>query len=189
MRSGLLILAAAALLGACGPASEASTADAPQNAVQAAAAPAPGDAFPELTGRVVDTADLLTPEQEARLAGESERLEGRTTDQLVIATVPSLGGRGIEDFSRDLGNHWGVGQEDKDNGVLIVVAPSERKVRIEVGYGLEPILTNDRAAEIIARDLLPNFREERWFEGIDSGSRSIIATLIAREREPRQGRP
>jgi uncharacterized protein len=62
-------------------------------------------------------------------------------------------------------------------------------VRIQVGYGLEPILTNDRAAEIIARDLLPNFREERWFEGIDSGSRSIIATLIAREREPRQGRP
>ena len=139
--------------------------------------------------RVVDEADLLSPDEEAGLAAQSEALERRTTDQLVIVTVRSLGGRTIEDYSQDIGNRWGIGQEDRDNGVLLVVAPVERSTRIHVGYGLEPILTNARAQTIVDRDLLPSFRDESWSKGIEAGTRSIVATLIAHESEPRRGRP
>ena len=188
MRPALLILAASALLGACGQASQ-PVADTERGAGPVAAAPASSAAFPALTGRVVDLADVLTPDQEASLTGELAALESRTSDQLVIVTLPSLDGRTIEDYSRNLGNHWGVGQEDRDNGVLIVVALAERKVRIGVGYGLETILTNARAAEIIEQDILPQFRAGNPFEGIQAGARSVIATLIAQEQQPRQGRP
>lgn len=153
-----------------------------------AASPADRPAFPALTGRVVDQADVLRPEDEARLAATIAALERRTTDQLVIVTVPSLGGRTIEDYSRTLGNHWRIGQADKDNGVLLVVAPQERQVRIAVGHGLEAILTNARASEIIDRDLLPAFRRSRWNEGISAGVDSIADTLLAHAHEPRLGR-
>jgi uncharacterized protein len=189
VRPGLLILAASALLGACGPASQPEAAGTERGADTVAAAPVSNAAFPELSGRVVDLSDVLTPDQEASLATELAALESRTTDQLVIVILPSLDGRTIEDYSRDLGNHWGVGQEDKDNGVLIVVALAERKVRIEVGDGLETILTEARAAEIIEQDILPQFREGHPYEGIQAGARSVVATLVAHEQQPRQGRP
>ena len=182
-------LAATLLLAACDRAIE------PPAAVEAnAAAAAPPLAaaaqadFPALTGRVVDNADLLRPDEEARLTERLAALERRTTDQLVIVTVPSLDGREIDDYSRDLGNLWRVGRADKDNGVLLVVAPAERRVRIEVGYGLEPILTNARSSEIIQRDILPHFREGRFREGIEAGADSIVRTLVEHEAEPRRGR-
>ena len=176
-------------LGACGPSASQPTTEQVEAAVAAVAAKPPTSRLPALTGRVVDLADLLTADEEARLVSTSAELERRTSDQLVIATIRSLEGRSVEDYARELGNHWGIGQADKDNGVLLVVAPTERKVRIAVGHGLEPILTNERAAQIIDRDLVPNFREELWSEGIEAGTRSIVATLIAHEREPRRGRP
>jgi uncharacterized protein len=186
------ILAAAAaglLLAACER--EAVQSSAP-GANAAAPAPAPGPAtrpasagFPALTGRVVDQAALLTPAQEADLAAVLEALEHRTGDQLVVATVASLGGRAIDDYGRALARHWALGQRGRDNGVLITVAPAERKVRIDIGYGLERILPNARAQEIIDRDLLPHFRESRWHEGLRAGTGSIVETLIAREAEPR----
>src|SRR5688572_27548014 len=95
-------------------------------------------AFPELTGRVVDQAGILAPEEETRLSDQLAALEVRTTDQLVVVTVPSLQGLSIDEFSQQLGNHWGIGRADRNNGVLLVVAPKERRVRIAVGYGLEP---------------------------------------------------
>lgn len=147
---------------------------------------AAGQALPALTGRVVDRADLLLPVEEAYLTGRLAALEARTSDQLVIVTTPSLGGRTIEAFGLALGNRWGVGQAGKDNGVLLIVAPNERRVRIEVGYGLERILTDTRARAIIDADLLPEFRHSRWYEGIRAGTRSIVATLVTHEREPRR---
>jgi len=149
------------------------------------AAPAGAQTFPQLTGRVVDRAGLLSSAEEARLSADLAALERRTTDQVVIVTVPSLEGRSIEAFGRALGNIWGIGQRGRDNGVLLIVAPAERKTRIEVGYGLEAILTNGRAARIIERDMVPRFRESRWFAGIAGGTRSIIATLIEHEDEVR----
>jgi uncharacterized protein len=151
-------------------------------------AAAPQRALPALTGRVVDMANLLTPAEEAGLTAELAALERRTTDQIVVVTAPSLEGEPIAAYARRLGNGWGIGQANKDNGVLIVVAQAEQQTRIHVGYGLEPILTNARAAEIIRRDMVPHFRESRWLAGIQGGSRAVIATLVAHEREPRRGR-
>lgn len=184
MNRAAFVLAAAALLAACDRVAAPPAAEALAN-VQAKAAPA---GFPVLSGRVVDSAGLIPPGDEARLVRALESLERRTTDQLVIVTVESLGGRSIEEYGVSLGNQWGVGQEDKDNGVLLIVAPSERKTRIEVGYGLEPILTNQRAAEIIERELVPNFREGKYSAGIEVGAIAIIDTLVAHESEPRRGR-
>jgi len=98
--------------------------------------------FPTLTGRVVDDANLLSPEDEQTLTQELKDLEDKSSDQLVVVTLPSLQGYEIEDYGYQLGRHWGIGTKELDNGVLLIVAPNERKVRIEVGYGLEPILTD-----------------------------------------------
>jgi len=150
-----------------------------------AASPAAAQIFPALSGRVVDQANLLSDAEEAALTADLAALESRTSDQLVVVTVPSLDGRTIGDFGLALANHWGVGQRDKDNGVLLIVAPAEHMTRIEVGYGLERILTDARAKAIIDADLLGEFGHARWYEGIRAGVRSIIATLVTHEREPR----
>ena len=154
------------------------------NGRQAAAnadAPAPA-------GRVVDNASLLSADDEASLSADLASLERRTTDQVVIVTVPSLSGQAIESFATALGNRLGVGQRDKDNGVLLVVAPNERKVRIAVGYGLEDILTHTRAQQIIDRALLPPLRQGDAPAAIKAGTREIVATLVAHEAEPRRRR-
>src|SRR5690606_31965183 len=101
------------------------------------------------TGRVVDEARLLSAEQEATLTTRLEALEAETSDQLVVVTVNDLEGYPIEDYGYRLGRAWGIGQAEDDSGVLLIVAPNERKVRIEVGYGLEPILTDALSARII----------------------------------------
>ena len=181
MRAALAFAAWGLALAACG--SEAGTA-----AATAPAAAEESEAYPELSGRVVDEAGLLSDAQEAMLSQRLEALESRTSDQLLVATVRSLGGRTIEDYALGLGNHWRVGQADKDNGVLLLVAPSERRVRIEVGYGLEPILTDERAAQILQRDVLPPFREQDYARGIDAGSAAIAALLTDNEAVPRRGR-
>jgi uncharacterized protein len=179
------LLAFGLALAGCGVATSPSTAN------QGAAAPAasvPAADLPRLTGRVVDTADLLTPSQEAGLTAELAALERRTSDQLVVVTTPSLGGRTIGQYGLALGNGWHIGQRGKDNGVLLIVAPTEHQVRIEVGYGLEAILTNARAQQIIQDAILPHFRQSHWREGIEAGTQAIVATLIAHENEPRQRR-
>ena len=144
--------------------------------------------LPALTRRVVDEADLLSAAEEARLTAELDALERQTNDQLVIVTVPSLNGQTIEAFGLALGNHWGVGQRAQDNGVLLIVAPAERMVRIEVGYGLEAILTDALAHEIIRRDMLPAFRRGAHAEAISVGTHRIAATLVAAEGQPRRRR-
>jgi uncharacterized protein len=191
VRSSVALLAAAVLLAGCraepAAAPQASNAAGPQQAPPPPASAAASE-FPKLEGRVVDRAALLSAAEEAGLTQELAALEQRTGDQLVVVTVSSLGGRPIEGYARDLGNHWGIGQAGRDNGVLLVVAPAERQTRIAVGYGLEPILTDDAASQIIDRDLLPSFREGRWHDGIQAGARAIATVLIAHEDEPRRGR-
>ncbi|WP_298743474.1 YgcG family protein [uncultured Brevundimonas sp.] len=133
--------------------------------------------FPALTGRVVDGAGLLRPETEAAITARLEALERDTSDQLVVVTVDSLQGLEIEDYGYRLGRAWGVGQAGKDNGALLIVAPAERKVRIEVGYGLEPVLTDALSALIIHNEILPSFRDGRFERGIDRGVAAIEAQL------------
>ncbi|CAN5157053.1 hypothetical protein BH09PSE1_BH09PSE1_14940 [soil metagenome] len=134
--------------------------------------------FPTLTGRVFDGANLLSPQAEAALTTRLAGLEADTGDQLVVVTLDSLQGYEIEDYGYRLGRHWGIGQKATDKGVLLIVAPNERKVRIEVGYGLEPVLTDALSSQIIQTDILPPFRTSGGFErGIDAGVDAITAQL------------
>lgn len=133
--------------------------------------------FPALTGRVVDEARLLSPSKEAEITARLEALERDTTDQLVVVTVADLQGYAIEEYGYQLGRAWGVGRQDRNNGVLLIVAPNERKVRIEVGYGLEPVLTDALSAVIIHNQILPPFREGYFERGIDQGVAAIEEQL------------
>ncbi|OQX57955.1 MAG: hypothetical protein B5M52_06340 [Helicobacteraceae bacterium 4484_230] len=134
--------------------------------------------FPELTGRVVDNADLLSPEQEQKVSLQLEALESNTTDQLVVVTLKSLDGYDIADYGYQLGRHWGIGQENKDNGALLIVAPNERKVRIEVGYGLEGVLTDAKSSWIIQNIILPAFKSGEYDAGIQAGAEAIVGILM-----------
>ncbi len=144
-----------------------------------AGAPATAQTFPELTGRVVDQANLLSPEQESELTGRLEALQQASTRQLVVVTLSSLEDYPIEDYGYRLGRHWGLGQSEANNGILLIVAPNERKVRIEVGYGLEPIMTDALSHQIIDRDMLPRFRDNDYPGGIMAGANAIIEQLQA----------
>ena len=146
----------------------------------AAVAPAlaqSGPTFPPLNGRVIDHGDLISDAKELELAARLETLERDTTDQVVIVTVADLQGYEIEEYGYQLGRAWGIGQDGKNNGVLLIVAPSERKVRIEVGYGLEPVLTDALSALIIQNEILPSFREGYFERGIEQGVDAIDRQL------------
>lgn len=123
----------------------------------------------ELTGRVVDAADVLSPECEARLTTRLAALEQETGVQLAVATTPDLGGRTIEDYALALANSWGIGEARRDDGLLLLVAPNERKVRIEIGYGLEASVRNEEAAAIIQNAILPQFRRKAFDAGVEAG--------------------
>ncbi len=133
--------------------------------------------LPALSGRVVDGADLLSPAQEARLSARSETLEKEVGPQYVVATVKSLNGRTIEEVSIGLARRWGLGDKSRNDGLLLLVAPAERKVRIEVGYGLERRITDPYAGKVIDEQILPRFREGRFPEGIEAATDALIARL------------
>lgn len=158
-----LLLIAAFLIGGC-------------QRAEAARRPFDGN-LPPLTGRVVDRANIISTEVERSLTAKLASLERQTTDQLVVVTLENLSGKPIEDWGRQLGNGWGIGQKNKNNGVLLIVAPNEHKVRIEVGLGLQSRLSNQRSAEIIDRKILPLFRQGRLEAGIVTGVDSVIDVL------------
>lgn len=140
--------------------------------------------FPALTGRVVDEAGILDPATRQQLEQISAGLEQQTTDQLVVVTLANLRGREIEDYGYQLGRHWGIGQsgkagskQPKDNGVLLIVAPNERRVRVEVGYGAEGRLTDALSSVIINQSILPRFRAGDFAGGILRGSQDIAQVL------------
>lgn len=132
-----------------------------------------------LTGRVVDQADILPPDVEARLEARARAFEEQTTDQIVVVTLASLDGRTIEDVGYELGRSWGIGSEGADNGVLLIVAPSDRQIRIEVGKGVEGVLPDIIAGQIIRNDILPQFRDGNMPAGIEAGVAAIEAALVA----------
>lgn len=150
------------------------------------ASPLAAQSFPELSGRVVDQADLLDPAQEAALTQKLEALETQSQRQLVVATIADLEGYDIADYGYRLGRAWGIGDSESNDGALLIVAPNERKTRIEVGYGLEGILTDAYSSLIIQQQLLPNFRNGDFAGGIDAGVNSIITQLQLPEDQARQ---
>ncbi len=137
--------------------------------------------FPQLTGRVVDEAHILDADAVAQLTQQLEAQEQQAGNQVVVVTVPDLDGNDIADYGYQLGRAWGIGQNDKDNGVLLIVAPSERAVRIEVGYGLEDSLTDAISRLIIERAILPHFKAGDYKGGIESGVQAILAVLSGGE--------
>jgi uncharacterized protein len=133
--------------------------------------------FPSLTGRVVDDANILSPETRANLTAILQRHEQATGEQVVVVTLPSLQGYSIEDFGYQLGRYWGIGQKDKNTGALLIVAPNERKVRIEVGYGLEGRLTDAQSRVIIDSVILPAFKRGDYNAGVLAGTSAILKVL------------
>jgi uncharacterized protein len=141
------------------------------------AVPALALEFPALTGRVVDEAGILDPATRASLTQKLAELEAKTGDQLVVVTLKSLEGTSIEDYGVELGRRWRIGQQDRNNGVLLIVAPNERRVRIEVGYGLEGALTDAVSRLIIENAIVPRFRAGDFAGGIGRGVDDIISVL------------
>ena len=135
--------------------------------------------FPDLTGRVVDDGGLLSESDKRELTANLKALEDKNTDQVVVVIVRSLRGYSIEEYARSLGNYWGIGTRDKNNGLLLVVAPNEHKVRIEVGRGLETVVTDNIAEEIIDKDILPHFRDGNYAAGISEGVNAILRILAS----------
>ena len=149
--------------------------------------PAAAQTFPE-RGRspVVDQANLLSPQQEADLTAKSEALYKQSGRPFVVATVNSLEGLEIEDYGYRLGRHWQLGDEQRDDGVILLVAPNEKKVRIETGYGAEGFLPDILAGRIIRNEILPRFRDGDMAGGIVAGADSIIRQMSLPPEEARE---
>jgi uncharacterized protein len=133
--------------------------------------------FPALTGRVVDDAHILSPATTQKLDSELANLEARTGHQLVVATVPDLQGYEIEDYGYQLGRAWQLGRKGVNDGAILLVAPKEHKVRIEIGYGLEPVLTDALTSVILQQKVLPQFKQGHMEQGVVDGAEALIAQL------------
>jgi uncharacterized protein len=134
--------------------------------------------FPALTGRVVDEANILSSATKAELTDKLAALEQKTSRQMVVVTLPSLQGYEISDYGYQLGRAWGVGQKGINNGLLFIVAPNEHKTRIEVGYGLEPIVTDAFSSVVIQTQVLPRFRQGDFNGGVQAGVDALIQQLV-----------
>lgn len=134
--------------------------------------------FPKLNNsRIVDEAGLFSQTQKASLESTLSAHESTTSNQIVVVTLTSLQGYDIADFGYQLGRAWGIGTQEHNNGVLLIIAPNERKVRIEVGYGLEGSLPDAIANSIIQNTILPAFKEKNYFEGASNGVNAIISAI------------
>jgi uncharacterized protein len=149
------------------------------------AASAFAQTFPPLSGRVVDAANVIPADLEAQLTQKLAALETQSGRQVVVATLPSLEGYEISDYGYRLGRSWGIGSKEKNDGALLIVAPSERKVRIEVGYGLEGIVTDGLSSLIIQNQIVPRFKAGDLPGGIAAGTDALITQLTLPEGEAR----
>src|SRR5438445_13588701 len=129
---------------------------------------------PPLTDRIVDTAHIISPDLAAALSQEMAAHERRTGNQVAVLTLPSLQGEPLEEFSHRVATAWKLGQKGTDNGVLVLVVPGDRKVRIEVGYGLEGTLTDAKSSRIIREEMVPRFRTGDFSGGITAGVKAVL---------------
>jgi uncharacterized protein len=150
-----------------------------------AMAPAHAENFPQLTGRVVDDAHLLQPAEVAALDAKLAGLQAQSQRQIVVVTIPDLGGDDIDDYGTKLGRAWGIGDKQRNDGLLLIIAPKERKVRVEVGYGLEGIVTDAVSSLIIRHDLTPKFKTGDYAGGINAAVDNLIAQLRLPDDEAR----
>jgi len=132
---------------------------------------------PYLTGRVTDNAEILSPAARERIAAALKAHEDATGNQVAVLTLPTLDGESVEGYATRVFESWKLGQKGKDNGVLVIVVPKDRKMRIEVGYGLEGTLTDVEASRIIRNQMTPQFKNGNYDQGVEDGVRTIVATL------------
>jgi uncharacterized protein len=144
---------------------------------------------PYLSGRVVDNAEILGAETKQKLTAQLKAHEAETTNQIAVLTVPSLEGESIESYAEQVFNTWKLGQKGKDNGVLVLVAPNERRMRIEVGYGLEGTLTDVAASRIVRNVMTPRFKEGNFDAGVAEGVQAVIGQLTGAETPPADAPP
>src|SRR5688572_9294161 len=149
--------------------------------------------IPFLTGRVVDDANIIGDEAQARLTATLKTHEDATTNQIVVLTVTTIAGQSIEEYAVKVFETWKLGNKEKDNGILVVVVPQDGKMRIEVGYGLEGVLPDGAAGEIIRRWMTPAFKAGNYEKGIEDGVAAIISKVEGRgepaDRVPIQSAP
>jgi uncharacterized protein len=141
------------------------------------ALPARAADVPFLTGRVVDNAEILSAATRERLAAVMKAHEEATGEQIAVLTIPTIGGESVEEFATRVFESWKLGQKGKDNGVLVVIVPKDRKMRIEVGYGLEGTLTDVAASRIIRNAMTPQFKAGNYDKGTEDGVLAVIAQL------------
>ncbi|PAP77293.1 hypothetical protein BSZ37_13040 [Rubrivirga marina] len=132
---------------------------------------------PPLTGRVVDLADVLDPATEAALVARLAAHEDSTSNQVVVLTIPSLEGEILEPYATRVFRTWELGQADRDNGILLLVAVADRELRIEVGYGLEGSLTDATSGSIIRAEIVPRFRDGDFDAGVVAGVDAILGAI------------
>ncbi len=145
-----------------------------------AAASARADDVPFLSGRVVDEANILSQGERDRLTAMLKAHEDATTNQIVVLTVPTVGQMSIEEYAVTVFEKWKLGQKGKDNGILVVVAPQDHKLRIEVGYGLESTITDGTAGDIIRTWMTPAFKANNYDKGVEDGVAAIIGKIEGR---------
>lgn len=139
---------------------------------------------PYLSGRIVDHAEILDARTRQRLDAQLKSHEEATGNQIAVLTVRSLGGESVEACAEQVFNTWGLGEKGKDNGVLLLVAPAERRLRIEVGYGLEGTLTDVAANRIIRNVMTPRFKEGDFDAGVSEGVAAILGQLGGTAQAP-----
>jgi uncharacterized protein len=132
---------------------------------------------PKLQGRITDLAGVLAPEQINALDSKLQSLETTDSTQIAVLIIPSLEGASLEDFTIRVVESWQLGQKGRDNGVLLFIAVKDRKIRIEVGYGLEQVLTDATSSQIIRNEIAPSFRSGNYYQGIDAGITGIIQAI------------
>ncbi|HLF04923.1 MAG TPA: TPM domain-containing protein [Dehalococcoidia bacterium] len=140
--------------------------------------------LPQPEGYVNDFAQVIPDDVEAGLEDSLRRFEEETTVELAVVTVPDLGGASIEDYSVRLFSQWGIGKQGEDNGVLLVLAVADREVRIEVGYGMEPYLTDGQTGRILDTQVLPELRQDNYAQGISKGAQAVAETIKSSGYQP-----
>ena len=147
---------------------------------------------PQPRGRVSDYTDTLSLSEIRSLEQMMAQFERETTNQIAVLLIPTLAGDSLEDYSIRLAEKWQIGQEGRDNGVILLIVTQDRKIRMEVGYGLEGTLPDSLAGDIIRQAIAPKFRQGRFYEGIQAGVSAIIAATKGeyqpgKRRKPRGG--
>ena len=128
-------------------------------------------------GRITDFTGTLSPNEISRLDKKLADFEKQTTNQIAVLMIPSLEGDNLEDYSIRLADKWKIGQKGKDNGVILLIVKNDRKLRIEVGYGLEGVLPDGLAGSIIRNEIAPLFKKGQFFNGINQGTDAIISAI------------